>query len=198
MSLPLAFGTTMETIPANVPYLGADADAAANWRDKLAGVQGRLVGLVWAGGARPGIAEVITADQRRSVPLAALSPLASIPGCTFVSLQFGPASEQTARPPAGMTLIDHTHDLHNFADTAALIANLDLVISVDTSTAHLAGAMGKPVWLLNRFDTDWRWLLDRDDSPWYPTLRQFRQSRPGDWASVVQSLADALREFAIA
>jgi ADP-heptose:LPS heptosyltransferase len=94
-----------------------------------------------------------------------------------------------------MPLHDHTDALRNFADTAALIANLDLVISVDTATAHLAGAMGTPVWLLNRFDTDWRWLLDRTDSPWYPTMRIFRQPRPGDWASVVQSLAEALREF---
>ena len=196
MSLPLAFGTTIETIPAEVPYLHPNQDLVAAWRDQIADLRGHRIGLVWAGGARIGSAEVLTADQRRSLPLAALAPLAAIPNCAFVSLQLGPPAEQAARPPAGMTLFDRTGDLKTFADTAALIANLDLVISVDTSTAHLAGALGKPVWLLNRFDTDWRWLLDRDDSPWYPTMRLFRQPKPGDWASVVQSMAKALRVFA--
>ena len=92
-----------------------------------------------------------------------------------------------------MRLHDFTADLHDFEDTAALIVNLDLVISVDTAVAHLAGALGKPVWLLNRFDTDWRWLLNRDDSPWYPTLRQFRQPHPGDWDSVICAARDALQ-----
>jgi hypothetical protein len=196
MSLPLAFRTTLETIPADVPYLHADPAAVARWAEQLAGLSGRRVGLVWAGGARVGLTEAQTADQRRSLPLTALSPLASVANCSFVSLQVGSPSEQAARPPAGMTLYDNTSTLRNFADTAALIGNLDLVISVDTSTAHLAGAMGRPVWLLNRFDTDWRWFLDRDDSPWYPTMRIFRQPKPGDWASVVQAVARALREFA--
>ena len=97
-----------------------------------------------------------------------------------------------------MTLHDHTAELNDFADTAALVENLDLVISVDTSTAHLAGAMGKPVWLMNRFDTCWRWFLDREDSPWYPTMRIFRQPQPGDWDSVIRSIAAALCEFAVA
>jgi hypothetical protein len=114
--------------------------------------------------------------------LATLGPLAEAPGVSFVSLQKGKSATQAAVPPPAMSLVDHTADLKDFADTAALIDNLDLVISVDTSVAHLAGGMGKPVWLLNRFDTCWRWLLDRDDSPWYPTLRQFRQPSPGDWA----------------
>jgi ADP-heptose:LPS heptosyltransferase len=95
-----------------------------------------------------------------------------------------------------MALYDFTADLHDFADTAALIDGLDLVISVDTAVAHLAGALGKPVWLLNRFDTCWRWLLDRDDSPWYPSLRQFRQPHPGDWGSVIRRVRDALRRLA--
>jgi ADP-heptose:LPS heptosyltransferase len=94
-----------------------------------------------------------------------------------------------------MTLLDLTGNIQDFADTAALMQNLDLVISVCTSTAHLAGALGKPVWLLNRFDTDWRWFLDREDSPWYPTMRIFRQPKPGDWVSVVQNVVTALREF---
>src|SRR5215469_13251322 len=118
--------------------------------------------------------------QRELSPLRtkALAPLGEVSGVSFVSLQKGGPAAQAADPPHGMMLHDFTTDLHDFEDTAALIVNLDLVISVDTSVAHLAGALGKPVWLLNRFDTDWRWLLNRDDSPWYPTLRQFRQPRP--------------------
>ena len=195
-SLPLAFGTALETIPAAVPYLRADPAQAALWRDRLSAVTGTRIGLVWAGAARMGEAEALAIDQRRSMPLAALAPLAGVAGCSFVSLQLGPASGRAASPPAGMRLHDLTADLNDFADTAALIENLDLVISVDTAVAHLAGAMGKPVWLLNRFDTCWRWLLDRDDSPWYPTLRQFRQTRPGDWDSVVHRVTEALRSFA--
>ena len=195
MSLPLAFGTTLETIPGDVPYLRADPERAAVWRDRLSAVRGRRVGLVWAGGSRPGHTGAVAADQRRSLPLAALAPLALLEGCAFVSLQLGPPAAQAMTPPAGMVLHDHTAELKNFADTAALIENLDLVISVDTSVAHLAAAMGKPVWLLNRFDTCWRWLLNRHDSPWYPTLRQFRQPQPGDWASVMVRVAEALRGF---
>ena len=195
MSLPLAFGTTLETIPGKVPYLHADPARAAVWRERLSGLTGRRIGLVWAGGSRLGHMGAVATDQRRSVPLATLAPLAQVNNCVFVSIQLGRPAAQAAMPPAGMILHDYTAELNSFADTAALIENLDLVISVDTSTAHLAAAMGKPVWLLNRFDTCWRWLLDRDDSPWYPTLRQFRQPRPGDWASVAARVAEALRGF---
>jgi tetratricopeptide (TPR) repeat protein len=195
MSLPLAFRTTKETIPASIPYLFADASGIAKWRDRLSGLRGRRVGLVWAGKSRPWDAIQVALDQRRSVGLAALGPLAAIPGCDFVSLQFGEPGAQAENPPMGMVLHDFTNELSTFADTAALLANLDLVISVDTSTAHLAGAMGKPIWLLNRFDTCWRWFLDQDDSPWYPTMRIFRQPQPGDWASVIRSVTAALRAF---
>src|SRR4029077_8117394 len=116
------------------------------------------------------------------------------PGVSLVSLQKGQAS--TANPPPGLALHAFTAELHDFADTAALVDGLDLVISVDTSVVHLAGALGKPVWLLNRFDTCWRWLLDRDDSPWYPQLRQFRQPSPGDWNSVIFGVRDALQHLA--
>ncbi len=196
MSLPLAFRTTKETIPASVPYLSAEASEIAKWRDRLSGLRGRLIGLVWAGKSRPWDPIQVAGDRRRSTRLATLAPLASIPGCDFVSLQFGEPGGQATNPPAGMVLHDFTNEMSTFADTAALVANLDLVISVDTSTAHLAGAMGKPVWLLNRFDTCWRWMLDRTDSPWYPTMRIFRQPESGDWESVVRSVSDALREFA--
>jgi len=143
--------------------------------------------LVWAGGRH------LKADRRRSIALKELAPLGQASGVNFVSLQKDDAAAQTADPPHGLMLHDFTTDLHDFDDTAALVVNLDLVISVDTAVAHLAGALGKPVWLFNRFDTDWRWLLNRDDSPWYPTLRQFRQPCPGDWNSAVCAARDALR-----
>jgi tetratricopeptide (TPR) repeat protein len=196
MSLPLAFGTTRETIPASIPYLHAEASGVAQWRDRLSGLVGRRVGLVWAGKSRPWDPIQVAGDQRRSVSLAALGPLASIPDCDFISLQLGEPAKQAANPPAGMVIHDFTQEISTFADTAALVANLDLVISVDTSTAHLAGAMGQPVWLLNRFDTCWRWFPEREDSPWYPSMRIFRQPRSGDWQPVVRAVAEALRTFA--
>jgi tetratricopeptide (TPR) repeat protein len=195
MSLPLAFRTTMETIPASVPYLRAHPGRAADWRDRLSGLRGRRIGLVWGAGTRLGDSELVALEQRKSVALQTLAPLAGVTGCEFVSIQLGAASAQAASPPPGMTLHDFTKGLTNFADTAALMENLDLIISVCTSTAHLAGALGRSVWLLNRFDTDWRWFLDRDDSPWYPTMRIFRQPKPGDWASVIQEVAGELGRF---
>lgn len=190
MSLPLAFGTTLATIPRTVPYLQADPAQLGAWRTALAALPGRRVGLVWGGSSRLGQPHAVAVDRRRSMPLSALAPLASIPDCSFVSLQLGPPASQP--PPAGLHLHDPTASLNDFADTAALVEALDLVISVDTAVAHLAGALGKPVWLLNRFDTCWRWLVGRDDSPWYPTLRQFRQPAPGDWATPVAQVAAAL------
>jgi hypothetical protein len=198
VSLPLAFGTTLETIPAEVPYLRADASLTATWRDRLAGLSGLRVGLVWAGSSRIGTAELMATDYRRSLPLTALAPLASVAGCCFVTLQLGPPAEQAKSPPAGMILHDFTSSLNTFADTAGLIENLDLVISADTAVAHLAGAMGKPVWLMNRFDTCWRWFRDRDDSPWYPTMRLFRQTTSGNWDDVARRVAAALRDSAAA
>ena len=131
-----------------------------------------------------------------ALTLQQFTPIAGIADIQFFSLQKGEPSAQALHPPNGMQLVDWTTDLHDFEDTAAFITNLDLVISVDTSVAHLAGALGKPVWLLNRFDTCWRWLLNRDDSPWYPTLRQFRQRSPGDWISVISGVQDALQRLA--
>jgi hypothetical protein len=125
-----------------------------------------------------------------------MAPLAEVPGVSLISLQKGGPSAQTADPPPGMVITDFTVEIDDFADTAGLVDGLDLVISVDTSTAHLAAAMGKPVWLLNRYDTCWRWLLHRDDSPWYPTLRQFRQPAPGDWTTPILAIAEALRAIA--
>ncbi len=190
LHLPWAFGTVPATIPAEVPYLAADADAVAGWRARLAGLPGLKVGLAWAGDPRPQDRAAHRVDRRRSVALAALAPLGGVRGVSFVSLQTGEA----ARQAAGMMLHDWTAELGDFADTAALMQALDLVITVDTACVHLAGALGRPVWMLNRFDSCWRWLRDRDDSPWYPTLRQFRQAAPGDWSGVVQRVAAALAE----
>jgi hypothetical protein len=148
---------------------------------------------VWAGEPRKRFSDLAAVDKRRSITLAAMAPLGGVAGVSFVSLQKGGPASQAGDPPPGMALADFTAELDDFADTAALIAGLDLVISVDTSVAHLAGALGKPVWLLNRYDTCWRWLLRRDDSPWYPTLRQFRQTAPGDWETPILAAADALR-----
>jgi hypothetical protein len=178
MSLPDRLGVA-EPCPVPVPYLSADP---GEWLARLAALPGRRVGLAWAG--NPGFA----ADHLRSVPPAALAPLAALPGVSFVSLQKGAA----ATPP--VALPDWTAELHDLAATASLIMALDLVISVDTAVAHLAGALGRPVWLLNRFDTCWRWGAQGEACRWYPTLRQFRQSVPGDWAGPVARVVAALSD----
>lgn len=192
VSLPLAFGTTIETIPATVPYLRADDEAASRWRERIADAPERLlkVGLVWAG--KP----TKKNDHLRSLPLGAFAALAKIEGVRWFSLQKGAAAHAAREQPQILNLVDHTSELHDFAETAALVANLDLVISVDTATAHLAGAMGKRVWVLLPFVPDWRWMLDRTDSPWYPTMRLFRQTHPGDWSAPLGEVAEALRELA--
>jgi tetratricopeptide (TPR) repeat protein len=193
LHLPWAFGTTLATIPATVPYLRGDLARAAQFRRRMMGLPGLRVGLVWSGEPRPHDPTQSAMDRRRSIRLAELAPLAAVPGVVFVSLQKGAPAAQSAEPPPGMVLHDWTAELEDFDATASLMTALDLVISVDTSPAHLAGALGRPVWLLNRFDTDFRWLLGRDDSPWYPTMRQFRQVRPGDWTEVITRVAAALR-----
>jgi hypothetical protein len=192
MSLPLAFGTMVETIPAVVPYLRADPAAVAAWRARLGALPGIKVGLVWAGNPRSFNRIAAETDRRRSIPLSTYAPLASVPGVTFVSLQKDAAGEQARSPPAGLVLHDWTRELGNFADTAALVAALDLVIGVDTSVVHVAGALGVPVWILNRHGACWRWLRERTDTPWYPNARLFRQMRTGDWASVMVAVRDCL------
>lgn len=189
LSLPFAFGTTMATIPAPVPYLRADASRWADFLDELPGLK---VGLVWAGKSRTAQPHAVAIDRRRSMRLADMMPLLSVPGCSFVSLQLGPPAAQLQALPDGMVLHDMADRLDDWADTADLIAGLDLVIAVDTAVAHLAGALGKTVWLLNRFDSCWRWFLNRDDTPWYPSMRQFRQAGRGDWAGVIERVRQAL------
>lgn len=141
-------------------------------------------------------------DKRRSLELSFFAPFAEIPGVHYFSLQKGPPSSQLADLRQGgwrgPEIVDYTNEFHDWADTAALVANLDLVISCDTSTAHLAAAMGKPTWILNRYDTCWRWLLEREDSPWYPTVRLFRQEQPGDWASVLTRVKSELLQLTVA
>jgi len=192
MSLPCVFGTTLDTIPAAVPYLKADPGRVAAWRRRLMDVKGLRIGLVWAGSPRVNEPAANAIDRRRSIALDRLAPLAEIPGVAFISLQKGEAAAQLGSRPAGMVVHDWTEELGDLAETAALVETLDLVISVDTAVAHLTGALGKQVWLLNRFDTCWRWLLGREDSPWYPTLRQFRQPELDDWDGAISQVRAAL------
>ena len=189
LSLPLAFSTTLRNIPNNVPYLRADPDSVAEWRRRIGGPDLK-VGLVWAG--RPEHKR----DRHRSMALAELAPLAAIPNVAFYALQKGAAVGEAEQAPHGMRLEILSPLLGDFADTAAAIMALDLVISVDTSVAHLAGALGKPVWILNAYAPDWRWLEKRSDSPWYPTAELFRQDASRRWAPVVADAAAELRALA--
>ena len=197
LSLPSAFATRLDTVPALAHYLSADPRKVAQWQ---VGPAHRLrIGLVWAGGYRPGQPEQWGVNNRRNLPLEALAVLRGV-DADFISLQKGePAQSDLARVAAqgwdGPAIADVSDRLNDFDDTAALMETLDLVISVDTAAAHLAGALGRPVWLLNRQDTDWRWLLGRDDSPWYPSLRQFRQEAPNDWDGVMRRVAAALADM---
>ena len=186
LSLPRVFGTRLDTVPADIPYLQAPPDLVEVWREKLSGIAGLRVGLAWAGSPQH------MNDRNRSLALATLAPLAAVGYATYIVLQKGPAAAQAATPPAGMTLVEPGAELGDFADTAAVIANLDLVIAVDTAVAHLAGTLGKPVWLLLPFAGEWRWLQGRSDSPWYPGMRLFRQPRPGAWAEVMESVVREL------
>jgi tetratricopeptide (TPR) repeat protein len=193
LSLPLACGTRLDTIPRNVPYLAADPEKTAFWGIRLAAyADKKKIGLVWAGEARKYDANAAAIDARRSVSLAHFAPLADIGNVQFFSLQKGTPATQVQDPPPGLPLVDWTSALVDFGDTAALIANLDLVISVDTAVAHLAGALGTPVWILSRFDACWRWLDRREDSPWYPSARLFHQKGPGAWDDVIVRLRAAL------
>jgi len=184
LSLPLAMGTTLDSIPASIPYLHPAPVEIATWNARLPSTAPRI-GLVWAGSpALPAM------DTRRSLPPAILAPLFDVPGLHFISLQKdGPAM------PVALPLLNLMPDITDYADTAALIANLDLVIAVDTSVLHLAGALGKPVWLLDRFAPCWRWILGRNDSPWYPSLRIYRQTQPGDWSPVLAAVCADLQSW---
>jgi tetratricopeptide (TPR) repeat protein len=193
MSVPACYALDLAQLPARIPYLSAEPAAVRRWKSRLARLPGAKVGLVWSGDARPGQRSASLLDRRRSLGLARFSALADLAGVTLISLQKGPPSAQTADAP--LSLVDWTDELRDFADSAALVSALDLVISVDTSVAHLAGALGKPVWILSRFDGCWRWLDGRSDSPWYPSARLFRQPAAGDWESVLEQVRDALADW---
>ena len=199
MSLPLAFGTTLETVPGERRYLWPSEDKSLFWQQRLGARHLPRVGLVWAGAPHASRAVQRPVDIRRSIPLAKFASLGT-PEAEFFSLQKGePAASQLRELEQagwdGPRLADFTGELSDFDDTAALIDQLDLVISVDTSVAHLAGALGKPVWLLNRFDTCWRWMTERKDSPWYPTMKIFRQPAQGDWDSVIARVRAELQRL---
>ena len=188
LSLPHLIRTTINSIPAKIPYLYPSPDKVRAWEEKVLTVKGMRIGLAWAGRRVP--------DPRRSATLRDFARLGEIQGISLISLQIGPGAEEAQFPPEEMTILDITREIEDFEDTAALIEQLDLVISVDTSVAHLAGAMGKRVWLLLPFSPDWRWLLDRTDSPWYPTMQIFRQKAPGEWGDVIRSVAELLLRHA--
>jgi hypothetical protein len=197
MSLPLAFKTEIESIPNQVPYIHAPPIRVEYWKTKLPAHQKLKVGLVWNGGFRPNQPELWSLNARRNIPLAKIAQI-NVPGIDFYSLQKGEPAESELIQSGNQywdssNFYNFAGELNDFSDTAALIANLDLVISVDTSTAHLAAAMGKPVWLLNRFDTCWRWLIDREDSPWYPTIKIYQQEKMGDWDKVLQRVKKDLQ-----
>jgi len=187
-SLPRLFKTNLTNIPNAVPYLKVTPEDRARWKERVQNDGQLNVGLVWAGSSRPNMS-----DDLRTRGLDIFARLGQIPGVRFFSLQKGPESSLPRLP--GLELTDLTHDLNDFADTAALIENLDLVISADTSVAHLAGALAKPVWVLIPFTSDFRWLLNRTDSPWYPTMRLFRQKRHDDWETVIAEVEAALKEI---
>ena len=196
MSLPHAFRTTLDTIPGQAPYLFADPAKAAAWRGRLGPRARPRVGLAWSSGVRPDQPELAAANGRRDLPFDKLKAFAGL-AVDFVSLQKGAPAEaafEALDPTAwdGPPIANVAFEIKDWSDTAALIDTLDLVVSVDTATPHLAGAMGRPVWIMNRFDPCWRWLETRTDSPWYPTARLFRQPTPGDWDSVVAKVRGAL------
>jgi len=188
MSLPGIFRTTLASIPLKVPYIYAQSRSIQQWNKKLSLRPHNLnIGLAWAGS--PGHIN----DRNRSIPLAMFYPLSGIEGISLFSLQ-KELPEKTDRDTIKkLEIIDYTDDIDDFSDTAGIIMNLDLVVSVDTSVAHLAGALGKNVWTLLPYAPDWRWLLNREDSPWYPTMRLLRQPSAGDWKTVIDQTAHALR-----
>ena len=195
LSLPLALATDLGSIPSQTPYLAVDPQRAAHWNSLIRAIPGLRVGIAWQG--NPHVERLVWA-RGRSMPLALLAPLAKIPGVSLVSLQKGAGSEQLK--DAGFPVLDLGPEFDGgpdaFLDAAAVVSALDLVISTDTSVAHLAGALARPIWTALPLVPEWRWLLDRSDSPWYPTMRLFRQPRRGDWEPVAAALAAALAPLA--
>ena len=188
MSLPHRFGTRQDTIPGVMPYLAVPEALRAQWSERFSRIAKMKVGLAWAGSA------VLRDDSKRSIPLDQFAPLTEIGGVQLISLQKGEAAKQLAG--WGRDIPDWMGACGDFMDTAALVSHLDLVISVDTAIVHLAGALGKPVWLLNRYESEWRWGLEREDTPWYPSMKIFRQQQRSEWHSTIERIAIALRALA--
>lgn len=186
LSLPGLLDTTIDSIPADIPYIAADPGLIYQWRIRLDNDHKYKIGIVWAGNSNH------KKDHSRSCSLSDFETLAGVPGLSFYSLQKGPASVEANKWSGAEEIIRLDNEINNFADTAAIIANLDLVVSVDTVVAHLAGAIGKPVWTLLPFVPDWRWLLNRTDSPWYPRMRLFRQTLSDDWTGVFKRVKQTL------
>jgi hypothetical protein len=187
MSLPRIFGTTIETVPNETPYLSVDPHLVQYWRERMGSSRHRRIGLVWGGNA------AFKNEPRRGLPVSKFAPLAGVEGIDLFSLQRGPQARQLDHLPKGLAIVNLEREENQITDTAAMIQVLDLVITVDTMVAHLAGALRTPVWTLLSFAPDWRWLLDRADSPWYPEMRLFRQPRDGDWESMLAQVAAELR-----
>lgn len=187
MSLPYLFKTTLGTIPQEVPYIFVPDELKTKWNTLTSTLSGVKVGVAWAGNS------ALDADARRSIPLAIFEPFFKVSGVHLFSLQKGDASDQLKQ--LGWDVVDVMGECEDYLDTASLISHLDLVISVDTSVVHLAGAIGKPVWLLNRYESEWRWMLERSDSPWYPTVRIFRQIESHDWTQTVERVANELYRY---
>jgi hypothetical protein len=193
--LPKLFKTTMETIPANTPYLFADPNLSEIWKKKIEQLESTQstddlrIGLCWAGSANNGD------DINRSITLAHFAVAAQVPNLHFYSLQTGPPADQAKHPPQGMNLTDWSSELTDFAQTAALMNNMDLILTVDTAAAHLAGTLNLPVWVPLPASPDGRWFLERPDSPWYPTMRLFRQPTYGDWTEPFQRMFRMLKDL---
>lgn len=192
VSLPMVFGTDLPTVPAPIPYVGIDIESAKAWAKRLGPRKGLRVGLVWAGNPKH------TNDRRRSLKPDAFKPLGAVPGIEWYSLQVGPGAVDIGKAPPRLNLIDLSPHLTDFAETAAALANLDLLISVDTAPVHLAGALGKPTWLLLPYVPDWRWMRERTDTPWYPSMRLFRQPEAGRWDAVLMRMTKVLADWALA
>lgn len=186
LSLPSLLSVNADEIPADIPYLSIAKQDTQTWQDRLSETVGLKVGLVWAGSPHH------TNDRERSIALEKYTPLADVENCTLFSLQIGDSSKQLQN--VDFPIVDLTQDIGDYADTAALVSELDLIITVDTSVAHVAGALGKPVWLLLPHAPDWRWLMDREDSPWYPSMKLYRQPKRRDWESVFLRLHNDLKE----
>jgi glycosyl transferase family 9 (putative heptosyltransferase) len=190
MSAPTVLGTTLDNLPADVPYLFPQPEAARRWGQRLAGDEFK-VGICWRTGPMTN-----WFTRVRSIPLAAFAPLAALPGVRLITVQKGDGLEELETVPFRHRIENISGEIDDLADTAAVMANLDLVVSCDTSVPHLAGALARPVFLALAYMSDWRWLLDREDNPWYPTMRLFRQGQAGEWGSIMERIATAVADLA--